>query len=238
MRTWEFRPSLLSLLRELRDQIYSNLLSESQTVYLPLSVDVADLDRYIKDASCSVEEPASDHFPPDQLSPVPGTLSVGAYRSFRDVEKPWRVSVRHAPSDVSRTLESWHQLHAMTVRKAAANSIALMQTSRHVYEEAAPMLYSLCIFVFPFDAPLKINFHPSIFQRIQTIYIHVDLIKAYRRHWSDETEEETFESFRLSLRKLSSLTDVTPIFVIAPSGLILRRDTEKVQVTSQITSGH
>ncbi|KAL9632842.1 MAG: hypothetical protein Q9164_005059 [Protoblastenia rupestris] len=171
----KFRPSLLSLPRKLRDQIYSNLLSESQTVYLPLSVDAADLDRYIKDASCSIEEPTSDHFPPEQLSPPPGSLSVGAYRSFRDVEEPWCGSVRHAPLDLKRTLESWYPFHAMTAKKAKANGVALMQTSR---------------------------------QRIQTIYIHVDPIKAYRQHKSDEAEKETFQSFRLFLRKLSSLTDI------------------------------
>ena len=189
---------LLALPREIRDTIYSHLLSSQQKIHLPLSVDDNDIIRYTS------EHDSYDLFKHEITHPrlmrPEENISVTADASFfPKISKPnnaGRTSVRDTGEQVAHQsiLSRWHALHKITAKKDSVNGVAILRTCKQVYEEAKPMLYPHCTFVFPVNAPLKIHelkITQTLFKQMQHVELHLDLPVAYLRHYSTLAEGYT-----------------------------------------------
>ena len=178
--------------------IYSHLLSCQQKIHLPLAIDDEDIIRYTNEYE-SNERFAHEVTHP-RLKRPDENISVKADASFFPrISKPntRRISLMDGDEQVAHqsAVSRWHALHRITAKKDLVNGVAILRTCRQVYEEAEPMLYPRCIFVFPVNATLKTHGEDKairkLFKQMQHVELHLDLPVVYLRHYSTLAEAYT-----------------------------------------------
>lgn len=200
----ESHPGLLPLPRELRDQVYRHLLCNTYIVNFPPTIETAiRIGNYASDDFKSAFTlPVHPHFQP----PQPRTSTKRYCVDDGSTVAPWNPGT---PSyETLRRFEQEGKAREDSARlqrlfKFPVNSqcLPILLASKATSEEAATVLYSTSTFYFSIYRPQRFDLDPRTVDRMKSIYIDVDLVKAYLRDYSTIDQACTLEFCRRVIEK-------------------------------------
>jgi len=212
----ERHPGLLSLPRELRDEVYSYLLCNNYRVKLPLarSRDTRKLYCMNSELNKAFRAPFFPRFrrPQHQQNSAqhasqptqPGSQSAqhGLQSApSLDIAAPWH-------SDSHKYKESDAVLMSTWNFAIASKCLPILLASKATYEEAADSVYSRSTFFFFINRPRLISFGASTsLKRMNNVYIHVDLLRAYMRRCKTADQSCTLEFCRSLIQAIGNIKD-------------------------------
>jgi len=199
----ERHPGVLPLPRELRDEVYSYLLCNNYHVKLPLAK-IGDRRRLYYCMNSELDKvfrpPCFPHFRRSQYqqnSAQPGPQSAPSLNTVA----PW-YPASHKYKEIDALLtNTWN--FAIT-----SKCLPILLASKATYEEAANSVYAQSTFFFFINGPRLFPFSASSsFKRMNSIYIHVDLLRAYMRRCKTADQSCTLEFCRRLIQEFGNIKD-------------------------------
>ncbi|KAL6719697.1 hypothetical protein ACLMJK_001618 [Lecanora helva] len=200
----ESHAGLLTLPREIRDEIYGLLLSNA---YLVKNAKAFSPEPVLHDKFYMIHEiiPA---FPelmhPRFRRPQSIRETSDSVRETDDVA-PWNEGlISHDMFRRCERIGKENENDALLEKRwkfaKLSQFFPLLRTSTSIYHEAIQVLYERGTFFFNLNQPLEYAFRMGTDKRMKKIYINVDLLRAHIRERSTGQQAYTFEAFRRLLR--------------------------------------